>query len=271
MKRIQALLCPVLLLALMLTGCGKSEFGVSENTGKTITITAKNAGKDGFLTTGSLEVADGEQIEIHAELTKGMVRIEVYGMPEEQSIDRLPEPDSEAILTADLRTTDSTSAAVPAGTYLLKAACLETASGSVTVEVNPIPLTAETLRQRSLVPAVSYHPGTAGCSLAEARTAAEILFFIADLKPQPAEEELHALMNDAFAQCSEEEQEWLRENLPGLIACVDSALADYSAVSGAFEDAGADSVMREALGKPAVSENWALVRPALESLPGIGT
>ena len=44
MKRITA----VIILLMLLTACGKSEFGVTENTRKHMTITAVNADKDDF-------------------------------------------------------------------------------------------------------------------------------------------------------------------------------------------------------------------------------
>ena len=42
-----------------------------------MTITAQNADKDAFFMVGSLDVADGEQIDISANLTKGSVRVEI--------------------------------------------------------------------------------------------------------------------------------------------------------------------------------------------------
>ena len=65
----------LLLCALPLTACGKSVFGLSENTAKRVTITA--------------ELTDGEE----------------------------------------------TAGAVPAGSYLLRATCVEKASGTVVVEL----------------------------------------------------------------------------------------------------------------------------------------
>ena len=123
---------------LVLTACGKSEFGVSENTEKKMTITAENADKDAFFMVGSLEVADGEPIAITSNLTKGSVRVEIVGTPEEQSIDQIPDMNAEATLTADLKSTDSVSGTVEAGTYMLKATCLEKATGTVLVEVSPV-------------------------------------------------------------------------------------------------------------------------------------
>ena len=139
MKKINyfAVMIIVLLSALVLTACGKSEFGVTENTGKRMTITAENADKDAFFMAGSLEVADGEQITIAANLEKGSIKVEIVAAPEEQSMDHFPEMDNDAVITADLSRTDGASGTVPAGSYLLRAACLEKATGTVQIEVKP--------------------------------------------------------------------------------------------------------------------------------------
>ena len=136
MKKIYALILLVM-LALMLTACGKSEFGLSENTSKQMMITAENASRDAFFMVGSLEVEDGEQVVISSSLKKGRVRVEIVKMPEEQSIDKLPDLNAEPIITADVSSTDEISDAVSAGTYLLKATCLEKATGTVQVAVKP--------------------------------------------------------------------------------------------------------------------------------------
>ena len=140
MKRMTSftMIIALVLSMLVLTACGKSEFGLSENTEKKMTITAENADKDAFFMVGSLEVADGEQIAITSNLTKGSVRVEIIGMPAEQSIDQIPDMNAEATLAADLKGTDSVSGTVEAGTYMLKATCLEKATGTVLVEVSPV-------------------------------------------------------------------------------------------------------------------------------------
>ena len=86
-----SIIVTILILMLTLTACGKSEFGVSENTGKQMTVIAQNADKDAFFMVGALDVADGEQIVIAASLTKGSVRVEIVSAAEEQSIDELPD------------------------------------------------------------------------------------------------------------------------------------------------------------------------------------
>ncbi len=127
----------VLLAALLLTACGKSEFGLSENTEKRMTIMAENADKKAFFMVGSLEVEDGEEIVVSSNLKKGSIRVELVGTPAEQSIDHLPETDGEATMTAELTGTDGMSGTVPAGSYLLRATCLEKASGTIVIEVQP--------------------------------------------------------------------------------------------------------------------------------------
>ena len=136
MKKAIVFLSAILML-FTLAACGRSEFGASDNTGKQMTITAKRAAKDAFFVSGSLEVAEGEQIVITADLAKGSIRVELIAVPGEQSADKLPELDGEAILTADLNSTEGASGTVPAGWYMVKATCLEKATGTVRIEVKP--------------------------------------------------------------------------------------------------------------------------------------
>ena len=132
-----AVILALLLSMLMLTACGTSEFGVTENTGKRMTITAENAEKDAFFMVGALEVEEEEQIVIASDLTKGSVRVEIVEAPEGESVEELTAADGDAILTANLKTTEGASGTVPAGSYLVKATCLERATGTVQIEVQP--------------------------------------------------------------------------------------------------------------------------------------
>ena len=136
-RRAGGIIIAILILILTLTACGKSEFGLSENTGKQMTVTAQNADKDAFFMVGSLDVADGEQIVITSNLTKGSVRVEIVATSEEPSIDKLPDLNGEAIITADLEKEKSVSGTVAAGSYLLRATCLEKATGTIQIEVKP--------------------------------------------------------------------------------------------------------------------------------------
>lgn len=132
-----SMIIAILILMLTLTACGKSEFGVTENTGKQITVTAHDADKGASFMVGSLDVAEGEQIVITSKLTKGSVRVDIVASSEEQSIDKLPDMNGEAIITADLESGDSVSGTVATGSYYLRAACLEKATGTILIEVKP--------------------------------------------------------------------------------------------------------------------------------------
>ncbi len=137
MKR-NHILTVVLMLAisvLALTACGKSEFSGDWESEKKMTITAKNASEDGYFMTGTLTVAEGEQISISGDLKKGSIRVELIGAPAEQSIDSLPEMDGEPVMKADIKAADGASGTVPAGDYMVKATCLDKATGTVLIEV----------------------------------------------------------------------------------------------------------------------------------------
>ena len=138
MKRVGIFTVVVGLSFLILTACGTYEFsGDTEESGKQATITAVNAGKDDFFVGGSLEVADGEEIVMTPSLTKGSIRVELFEAPGEQNAEEMPELDEEANITADLSGTDGASYTAPAGTYLLKAVCLDKTDGTVQIEVKP--------------------------------------------------------------------------------------------------------------------------------------
>ena len=139
MKRIRILtmLLALALAALTLAGCGKSEFGVIQNDPDRIVISAEKADKDAFFVTGTLEVAEGQQIKASADLEKGSVRIEVYAAPENvQNVSELTDL-GDPILTGNLIADESAAGDMYPGSYLVKAICLERATGTVQVEVLP--------------------------------------------------------------------------------------------------------------------------------------
>jgi len=138
MKRIRNTAMAVILAfsMILLAGC-KSEFTMTENTEKRMTISAQNADKKDFFMVGSLEVEEGEQIVITSDLSKGSVRVEILGNPDSGDVNEVPELNGEAIMTADLKVGESVSGTVPAGSYMMKATCLEKATGTVTIEVKP--------------------------------------------------------------------------------------------------------------------------------------
>ncbi len=132
-----ALIITLLFLAVMVSACGKSEFGVTESTDKRITITANNAGKDSYFEVGTLEVGEGEKITAAADLSKGEVRVEIFLETGEQSMDQMPQMEEDPTLWGDLRDKESVSATVGEGSYIVRATCLQKATGTVVIEVLP--------------------------------------------------------------------------------------------------------------------------------------
>ena len=136
-NRLFAVILTLALSALLLAACGKSEFGVIQNDPDRIVISAENADKDAFFVTGTLEVAENQQIVAAADLEKGSIRVEIYAAPENvETVSELTDL-GDAILTGNLGAGESVSGTVDAGSYLVKAICLEKATGSVEVTVQP--------------------------------------------------------------------------------------------------------------------------------------
>lgn len=125
------------LLMLMISACGKSEFGVTESTDKKLVINAHNAGKDSYFMVGTIEAGEGEKITAAADLSKGSIRVEIFLETGEQSMDQLPQMEEKPSMTGNFRGTDGMSGTVAAGTYLVQATCLEKATGTVVIEVLP--------------------------------------------------------------------------------------------------------------------------------------
>lgn len=135
MKKRIAVILSLALSVLLLAACGKSEFGVIQNDPDRIVISAENAEKDAFFVTGTLEAAEGQQIVAAADLEKGSIRVEIYAAPEgEESVNELTDL-GDALLTGDLKADERFEGGMAAGSYLVKAICLERATGSVEITV----------------------------------------------------------------------------------------------------------------------------------------
>ena len=139
MKRVMKAGTFMLALFMMMTlaACGKSEFGVTDNSEKRIVITAENAAKDAFFMAGSLCAEEGERIVIASGITRGEIRVEIVPASGEQSDDALPGMNGEAVITANIGSSDGISGTVPADSYYVRATVLEKATGTVTIEVVP--------------------------------------------------------------------------------------------------------------------------------------
>lgn len=134
----------------------------------------------------------------------------------------------------------------------------------------PVPqagmLTPELVRDLVLRPALSYHPGTAGSSLAAANASVAILDFAVnnDLR-LVGQDYVNQVVADALALLTEEERGWLAESMPGIIALIDETLEIYPENSGLYDDAGCSDLIKTAVDRPYTSENWSALKTALFS------
>lgn len=125
-------------------------------------------------------------------------------------------------------------------------------------------LSPETLRDQVLLPALSYHPGTAGSSLAAANASAAILDFAAKNNLRlSGTEDANRNMTDAVALLSEEERTNLSETMPGIIALIDETLETWPENSGLYDDAGSSDLIKAALQHPDAAKDWEVVKAAL--------
>lgn len=138
-KKTCIILAGILAMSMMaLCACGGSSLGITGNSEKNMTVEAKNAAQGDFVLTGSLEVTEGEQVVIASSLEKGELKIELYATPAEQSAKELPDvEDSEPVVMSNASGTETVSATVPEGSYMVKVTSVEKATGTVQIDVTP--------------------------------------------------------------------------------------------------------------------------------------
>ncbi|MBR2830230.1 MAG: hypothetical protein IKE68_06755 [Solobacterium sp.] len=132
-KNMIKVMAAVMLAAVTLAGCTKSELVCDAADNKDIVITANRAAKDAFVLSGSLEVAEGETIRIKPELSKGTILIELILEEEEQSMEELPDFDAAATAVFEVSGTGevTTGPAEMTGSYMVRVTVTEKATGTV--------------------------------------------------------------------------------------------------------------------------------------------
>ena len=121
-----------------LTACSSSSSALvaDSSSDKACIIQADNADKDAAVTTGSLVVEEGETIHVSWNLEKGTIRLEFFAVPEEQSIDEVPDySNQQPDIFFDLSGTDSQGAGFNPGTYMVNITVIEKATGTVEINV----------------------------------------------------------------------------------------------------------------------------------------
>lgn len=122
---------------LAMTACSGGSLSADAQDEKNIIITADKADEDHEITIGTLEVGEGEQVVLSADLEEGALKIELFAEPEDQSIDELPEIDGEPVFWAELANKDNASGTLEAGSYMIKITPTEKATGTATIAAGP--------------------------------------------------------------------------------------------------------------------------------------
>lgn len=134
MKKFICIALIAVMSTVLLTACGPTLSAVCESE-KSMAITAERADVDSFVSTGSLEIRDGEQLEIRPTLEKGEIELGFILVPEEQSIDEVPDVDAKADVTEVVSGNEVKMIELPNGNYQVKVIVTEKATGTVLLEV----------------------------------------------------------------------------------------------------------------------------------------
>ncbi len=125
----------LVILTVILSACSKSEFRCTDNTEKSMTVTAKNAKTDDFFMTGTLEVTDNEKLIIDSSLEKGNICLEFVSPSGMNDIEKIPDVDTDPQLTVEVSETETQEYEIGPGSYLLKATVVEKATGTIAIDV----------------------------------------------------------------------------------------------------------------------------------------
>ena len=132
-------------LAACMTGCrgGKPSMSMEIIDEKSAQIVLNNADPDDFMLSGTIEIENGESLEITPEIKDGSeVSIELLAVSENQSPDKAPEI-GEADFDVIINSNDTISSVVDPGSYMLKVTALSRSDGTISLEVQSAEITEE--------------------------------------------------------------------------------------------------------------------------------
>ena len=117
-----------------------------------------------------------------------------------------------------------------------------------------------------LDPAISFHPGTDDFYIGQVEAASKILYnTVTKHYHLFSQERINQATIEAVNSLTEEEQGWLQENLPDLIAMIDTSMADYPEI-GPIKNERATSSIGWSSETELADEDWARVKTALNVL-----
>ena len=132
-------------LAACMTGCrgGKPSMSMEIIDEKSAQIVLNNADPDDFMLSGTIEIENGESLEITPEIRDGSeVSIELIAASENQSPDKAPEI-GEADFDVIINSNDTISSVVDPGSYMLKVTALSRSDGTISLGVQSAEITEE--------------------------------------------------------------------------------------------------------------------------------
>ena len=122
----------MLVLVLMLAGCGKSEFGVVINEDFNVEITAVNAKADSSGAAGTFSVGEGEKVMIEPAFDKGSVLVQFFALDEELNEGNMF-PEGDPAYEIEISGTEPIECGFGQGDYLVQVTVKEKANGSAVI------------------------------------------------------------------------------------------------------------------------------------------
>ena len=137
--KIAAIVVLALSAVAMMTACGSGDLSVNADDPKNIVITAENADTDMDVMSGSLDVAEGEQLVVEPALENGALDIDLIRMAEDQSAEEVPDIDEDFDPSCSFTASgdETQTLDVAKGSYYIKITVSEKADGTVTLKAQP--------------------------------------------------------------------------------------------------------------------------------------
>ncbi len=137
MKKISSfILVTIVIMAMLLPGCGRSNFGVVINEDLNAEITAENAAADSEGSAGVLTVSEGEKVIIEPSLENGTIKVMLTSSESAVDIDADAEDlmaQGEPAFEKEISGSDTVECELAEGDYMVTAAVTEKATGTIII------------------------------------------------------------------------------------------------------------------------------------------
>lgn len=132
-KRMHLTIAVVVIMAFVLAGCGKSNFGVVINEDLNPEITAENASVDSTGQAGTFTVGENEKVLITPDLDEGKVSVQfiLFSGAEDENASLEEITTQDPVLEAEVSGSDPQEYDLDAGDYMIAATVTEKATGTI--------------------------------------------------------------------------------------------------------------------------------------------